>query len=71
MENGTAKELVLFQHRRNLMSLCKEFLCQIEDIAEGECVNFEKRRKRILDRANDSHREFETQLNSLEVEFKE
>ncbi len=70
MENGTAKELVLFQHKRNLMALAKDFFCQLEDIEDGEALNFEKRRKRILDKANDSIREFATQVENLTIDLK-
>lgn len=66
---GSASSLIKFQIHRHIMNLSKNFLNVLEDIDSGEDINFEKRRKRILDAAGDSYRELETQLDNLKIEY--
>ena len=65
------KEFVLFKNRRQVVNLYKNFLILLEDLKEdGYNINDEKYqrlRKKILDSGNDSIRNFEEDLNNINL----
>jgi hypothetical protein len=65
------KEYVLFKNRRQVVNLYKNFLILLEDLKEdGYNINDEKYqrlRKKILDSGNDSIRNFEEDLNNINL----
>ena len=69
MENKK-KDFAKFQNRRKVMNLCKMFLVLVEDIRdESNSISdaqYQKLRKRVLDYGNDSIREFEESLDSID-----
>lgn len=67
---GSASDIVKFQVERNVVSLYKNFLNMLEDIRDGEPVNYERQRKRILDIGNNAIREIEAQIDLFDINFK-
>ena len=65
------KEFVLFQNRRKVVNLYKNFLILLEDLKEdGYNISEEKYqrlRKRVLDSGNDTIRQFEEELNNIDL----
>ena len=65
------KEFVLFQNRRKVVNLYKNFLILLEDLKEdGYNISEEKYqrlRKRVLDSGNDAIRQFEEELNNIDL----
>jgi hypothetical protein len=65
------KEFVLFQNRRKVINLYKNFLILLEDLKEdGYNISEEKYqrlRKRVLDSGNDTIRQFEEELNNIDL----
>ena len=66
------KEFVLFQNRRKVINLYKNFLILLEDLKEdGYNISDEKYqrlRKKVLDSGNDSIRQFEEELNNIDLQ---
>jgi hypothetical protein len=77
MEKGDPKikEYVLFQFRRKITNLYKQFLFILEDVSNSKYnisdESYQKYRKRILDAGNDTIRELEEDLAKLELKLKE
>ena len=65
------KEFILFQNRRKVINLYKNFLILLEDLKEdGYNISEEKYqrlRKRVLDSGNDTIRQFEEELNNIDL----
>ena len=65
------KEFILFQNRRKVINLYKNFLILLEDLKEdGYNISDEKYqrlRKKVLDSGNDSIRQFEEELNNIDL----
>ena len=65
------KEFVLFQNRRKVINLYKNFLILLEDLKEdGYNISEEKYqrlRKKVLDSGNDAIRQFEQELNNIDL----
>jgi hypothetical protein len=65
------KEFVLFQNRRKVINLYKNFLILLEDLKEdGYNISEEKYqrlRKKVLDSGNDAIRQFEEELNNIDL----
>ena len=65
------KDYILFKNRRQVLNLYKNFLILLEDLKEdGYNINDEKYqrlRKKILDSGNDSIRNFEEDLNNINL----
>ena len=74
MEQDKIKEFALFQVRRKITNIYKNFFFIIEDLQDnGYNINDEtytKIRKRILDHANDAIRELEEQFQALDIKLK-
>ena len=71
-KSDSAKDFIIFQNKRKIINLCKMILCSLEDAhEEGEMSEkkFQKMRKRILDYGNDTIRELEENLDSVNVSF--
>ena len=68
------KEMTLFQVKRKITSIYKNFFFIIEDLSNsGYNVNdetYQKIRKRVLDNANDDIREIEDYFNNLKINLK-
>lgn len=77
MEKGDPKikEYILFQFRRKITNLYKQFLFILEDVGHSKYnisdESYQKYRKRILDAGNDTIREIEEDLNKLDFKIKE
>lgn len=77
MEKGDPKikEYILFQFRRKITNLYKQFLFILEDVGNSKYnisdESYQKYRKRILDAGNDTIRELEEDLNKLDFKIKE
>ena len=75
MEKGDPiKEYVIFQLRRKITNLYKQFLFILED-AHASKYNtndeiYQKYRKRVLDHGNDTIREIEDDISKLDFELK-
>ena len=65
------KEFILFQNRRKVINLYKNFLILLEDLKEdGYDISEEKYqrlRKKVLDSGNDAIRQFEEELNNIDL----
>ena len=65
------KDYILFKNRRQVVNLYKNFLILLEDLKEdGYNISDEKYqrlRKKILDSGNDSIRNFEEDLNNINL----
>lgn len=74
MEQDKIKEFALFQVRRKITNIYKNFFFILEDLQDnGYNINDEtytKIRKRILDNANDAIREIEEQFQALDIKLK-
>lgn len=71
--NNQAKEALNFQIRRNITNLFKNCLRNIEELQEDFDIPdfcYKRVRNRILDDANNSIRELEETLETLEIAFK-
>lgn len=66
------KDYVLFKNRRQVVNLYKNFLILLEDLKEdGYNISDEKYqrlRKKVLDSGNDSIRQFEEELNNIDLQ---
>ena len=74
INNQKIKELFLFQIRRKITNIYKNFFFIIEDLQDlGYNISdeqYSKIRKRILDSGNDAIREIEEQLNQYNISLK-
>ena len=74
MEKDKVKEFLQFQVRRKVTNLYKNFLFILEDLKENEYdiseESYQRQRKRVLDFGNDTIREIEETLKSLDVKLK-
>lgn len=69
----TPGDFLLFQHKRMITFLFKQFLIELEELlAEGLISDdyFNSQRKAILDRGNNFIREFEDHLNKCDIRFR-
>jgi len=68
------KEMTLFQVKRKITSIYKNFFFILEDLSNsGYNINdetYQKIRKRVLDNANDAIREIEDYFNNLKINLK-
>lgn len=68
------KDLTLFQIKRKITNIYKNFFFILEDLSDsGYNINEEtyaKIRKRVLDNANDAIREIEEYFNTIDVNLK-
>jgi hypothetical protein len=74
INNEKISELLLFQIRRKITSIYKNFFFIIEDLQDSGYnipdEQYQKIRKRILDSSNDAIREIEDQLSKYCVSLK-
>jgi hypothetical protein len=73
MEGEKAKDFLKFQVRRKVTNLYKNFLFILEDSSNSQYNSqeaYQRNRKRILDYGNDTIREIEEILDSLDIELK-
>lgn len=74
INNEKIRELLLFQIRRKITSIYKNFFFIIEDLQDSGYnipdEQYQKIRKRILDSSNDAIREIEEQLSKYCVSLK-
>ncbi len=65
------KEFILFQNRRKVINLYKNFLILLEDLKEdGYNISedkYQRLRKKVLDSGNDAIRQFEEELNNIDL----
>jgi hypothetical protein len=74
MENDPIKDITLFQIKRKIINIYKNFFFILEDLGDsGYNINdetYQKIRKRILDNANDAIREIEESFSKLNISIK-
>jgi hypothetical protein len=74
MENDPIKDITLFQIKRKITNIYKNFFFILEDLSDsGYNINnetYQKIRKRVLDNANDAVREIEESFNKLNITLK-
>ena len=74
MESDPIKDMTLFQIKRKITSIYKNFFFIIEDLNDsGYNINdetYQKIRKRVLDNANDAIREIEENFSKIEIKLK-
>jgi hypothetical protein len=74
MENEALKDITLFQIKRKITNIYKNFFFILEDLGDsGYNINnetYQKMRKRILDNANDAFREIEESFSKLNITLK-
>jgi len=74
MENDPIKDMTLFQIKRKITNIYKNFFFILEDLGDsGYNINdetYQKIRKRILDNANDAIREIEESFSKLNISIK-
>jgi hypothetical protein len=74
MENDPIKDMTLFQIKRKITSIYKNFFFILEDLGDsGYNINdetYQKIRKRILDNANDALREIEENFSKINITLK-
>ena len=74
MENDPIKDMTLFQIKRKITNIYKNFFFILEDLGDsGYNINdetYQKIRKRILDNANDAVREIEENFTKLNITLK-
>jgi hypothetical protein len=74
MENDPIKDITLFQIKRKITNIYKNFFFILEDLGNsGYNINdetYQKIRKRILDNANDAIREIEESFSKLNISIK-
>jgi hypothetical protein len=65
------KEFIVFQNRRKVINLYKNFLILLEDLKEdGYNISedkYQRLRKKVLDSGNDAIRQFEEELNNIDL----
>jgi len=71
MENDPIKDMTLFQIKRKITNIYKNFFFILEDLGDsGYNINdetYQKIRKRILDNANDAVREIEENFSKINI----
>jgi len=74
MENDPIKDMTLFQIKRKITNIYKNFFFILEDLGDsGYNINdetYQKIRKRVLDNANDAFREIEESFTRLNITLK-
>lgn len=74
MENDPIKDITLFQIKRKITNIYKNFFFILEDLSDsGYNINdetYQKIRKRVLDNANDAIREIEENFSKLNISIK-
>jgi hypothetical protein len=74
MENDPIKDMTLFQIKRKITNIYKNFFFILEDLGDsGYNINdetYQKMRKRILDNANDAVREIEENFSKINITLK-
>ena len=74
LDTEKIKELALFQIKRKITNIYKNFFFILEDLSDSRYNinddNYQKIRKRILDNANDAIREIEDYFNNLNISLK-
>jgi hypothetical protein len=74
MENDPIKDMTLFQIKRKITSIYKNFFFILEDLSDsGYNINdetYQKIRKRVLDNANDAIREIEENFSKINITLK-
>jgi hypothetical protein len=74
MENDPIKDMTLFQIKRKITSIYKNFFFILEDLSDsGYNISdeaYQKIRKRVLDNANDAVRELEENFSKLNITLK-
>lgn len=74
MENDALKDITLFQIKRKITNIYKNFFFILEDLGDsGYNINdetYQKIRKRVLDNANDAFREIEENFSKLNITLK-
>jgi len=74
MENEALKDITLFQIKRKITNIYKNFFFILEDLGDsGYNINdetYQKIRKRVLDNANDAVREIEENFSKINITLK-
>jgi hypothetical protein len=74
MENDPIKDMTLFQIKRKITNIYKNFFFILEDLGDsGYNINdetYQKIRKRVLDNANDAVREIEENFTKINITLK-
>ena len=74
MENEALKDITLFQIKRKITNVYKNFFFILEDLGDSgyniSDETYQKMRKRILDNANDAFREIEESFSKLNITLK-
>ena len=74
MENDPIKDITLFQIKRKITNIYKNFFFILEDLSDsGYNINdetYQKIRKRVLDNANDAVREIEENFSKINITLK-
>ena len=74
MENDPIKDMTLFQIKRKITSIYKNFFFILEDLSDsGYNINdeaYQKILKRVLDNANDAIREIEENFSKINITLK-
>jgi hypothetical protein len=74
MDNDPIKDITLFQIKRKITNIYKNFFFILEDLGDsGYNINdekYQKIRKRVLDNANDAIREIEESFSKLNISLK-
>lgn len=74
MENDAIKDITLFQVKRKITNIYKNFFFILEDLSDSgyniSDETYQKIRKRVLDNANDAAREIEESFSKLNITLK-
>ena len=74
MESDPIKDMTLFQIKRKITNIYKNFFFILEDLGDsGYNINdetYQKIRKRVLDNANDAIREIEESFSKINITLK-
>tara|TARA_B100000809_G_scaffold108940_1_gene107416 strand:- start:942 stop:1181 length:240 start_codon:yes stop_codon:yes gene_type:complete len=74
MDNGKTKDFLVFQLRRKIVNLYKNYLFILEDMKDAGYdipeEEYQRIRKRILDYGNDTIREIEENLENFDIRLK-
>lgn len=74
MEHDPIKDMTLFQIKRKITGIYKNFFFILEDLSDsGYNINdetYQKIRKRVLDNANDAVREIEESFTKINITLK-
>ena len=74
MEKDHLKEITLFQIKRKVTNIYKNFFFILEDLKDSGYnitdETYQKIRKRVLDNANDALREIEENFNRINITLK-